>query len=928
MGVLVSSSSGDFTSSAPWSPVVCFYDGTAAQATTTTYAYGTFAGTASVVDAMMVRCGGVADVPVGNVYIQLYNQTDAVVMDEIIVPTVKLPHSGAGLGLYNHGWFVFKFSGAQTLFTGKDYRIGLRSNPATMFYAYRGGLPATGRPNWGHGLRTVGTYAAPAAGDQLIIAGEYENGTAAYNIVMDNVSTTSFGTYAPGTGGQAVGIYVCSRGSLTWATGSSTYLRHRGRLDVTDSGTVSIGTADTPIPAGYTATVEFDGSVLGDSGFYGDIGGVSRFYGTQMGAPWTLMTESVGGYYQRVATLLRAMPDSQSFIGLTGSVVLEGVPYTISSVNTATEMVLTSGAAGTSTGRWVHPATSNVVKVESTAGWSEGDTLIFTPAHWDRTDFETTTILSVDSGTQVTLSSELTKPHLGIPPVVQCEVANISRNVRFVTRYPPLYGFYYPRDCHLATVVGVEFNQCGSSLNFQIDTQVFTMRHSALYLSGDDGISVTGNGVYALNLTDNIVFGYDPPAFISAISSYPCTISGNLFMQTLGSGSAVVVLGSVSGVFQNNHVCGYAQVAGIYVNAASSLGVFSDNVVHSTQRYTGLEIVNLGIDSVTIDNLHCWMMGGGLTIRSQFASSVVINNYRSYACNTGINLAYSNTLTFNGWINAGLFYQSSYAIASESVSATSDAGYFYFNDCDFSKTGANYVDIASASIRPQINTDNKFYLANCHWVYPYMNAANGLGDNNLLLIGESTSISVQRANGTVGDNVTYVHNGTIIADKSIFDITPSLRLCPEIGYILKSTPIHVVVPYGSYGTVTIKTRESVASDGAAYNGNRPAIYVQENGAAGILSDTLLATATAAGSGGFETLTAVVGPVQDNAVLNVYVTAGGTDYSTGWVNVDTVVDAANIQTGDYVYWKEGQPFAANAGGGEAGGGGPTSITYAY
>jgi hypothetical protein len=184
------------------------------------------------------------------------------------------------------------------------------------------------------------------------------------------------------------------------------------------------------------------------------------------------------------------------------------------------------------------------------------------------------------------------------------------------------------------------------------------------------------------------------------------------------------------------------------------------------------------------------------------------------------------------------------------------------------------------------------------------------------------SVSVQCSNGTVGRNAHYTAQGTVINDTVIFATEQSSRLCPETGATLKGGWFTAAMSNGAAGTVTVKTRESVAADGAAYNGERPKLYVQQNWAAGVQQDTLLATATATGSGAFETLTSAIGPVSDDAVLHFYVSAGGAAYTQGWVNVDTVGFTHTEDTSGFRFWdaSTGQTFVTNAASAEGGGGG--------
>ena len=133
---------------------------------------------------------------------------------------------------------------------------------------------------------------------------------------------------------------------------------------------------------------------------------------------------------------------------------------------------------------------------------------------------------------------------------------------------------------------------------------------------------------------------------------------------------------------------------------------------------------------------------------------------------------------------------------------------------------------------------------------------------------------------------------------------------------MESNSIHVAVANGATLTPTVKVRESVAGDGTDYNGNRIRLIVKANPAAGIASDTVLATATASSEGAFESLSGTTAAVTDDAVLEFVVDCDGT---TGWVNVDTFSISSQTDSRKYQFWGNGQPvvYGDNAAGGGGG-----------
>src|SRR5574337_1941735 len=118
----------------------------------------------------------------------------------------------------------------------------------------------------------------------------------------------------------------------------------------------------------------------------------------------------------------------QSFVGLTGTIKINGSNYTISSVTDATHLTLTGSAGVTWSVNWIHAGTDNVLTVGDTTGWAANDILVLGGTGRGQ-DGETVTIQSVDSSTQVTLTASVANPHLSASPFV-AEVGNLTRNVK------------------------------------------------------------------------------------------------------------------------------------------------------------------------------------------------------------------------------------------------------------------------------------------------------------------------------------------------------------------------------------------------------------------------------------------------------------------------------------------------------------------
>jgi hypothetical protein len=937
MATLISSSNGSFTAASTWGVVdaTSFLDSEAnSSSSTVAFIYtGTFIPGAITVDGVAIKIAARAAAASGTVMVSLTDHAAGTHVETVSIPTVTIPSFAT---TYNHGWYFFKFSGANTLTVGKGYKVGIQSTPTAMITVYRNAT--TG--NWSRMLRT--TAGAPAANDQLHVMGYYSNaGSGSCTVVMDNVATTSFGTNT--AGGVTQGITVDSLGTLQWGTEAATnyYLKWRGPFVVFEGGTLSVGTPAAPIPASSTAVLETNCVAVVDSYLTITEGGVCNMYGTQIPTPYTKMTVSAGGWCSTVGTAVTALAGSQSFLGLTGTIVINAVNYTILSVTDATHLTLTA-TAGAQTGvKWTHPVTASVMVVGTTAGWSNGDALCVASTSLASAECEKVTIASVASGTHVTLSGSLTKMHFGTDPM-QAEVGNLTRNVILRSNSATLVGYFLCAATSTVYLKGVAFSRLGRTNSQQEGIVVltvggvFNMQYCSVYdftVSGAVGLNVLGAGGPDISVLYCVVYNINTNLFQNVASTAGQTIVGNLFMSTVTGYSPVVLYGA-RGVFQDNTVVGNDSTTGVvYLNGL--VGIFKGNILHCGGT-DPLMYIAAGASTVTIEDSTFWGASSMVYVLGD-STTLIANNLTIFACDTGLHGSGFLYLDAYNWDVYGISMFQGDLLYTVAVNFQNyQQSVFRFTNCSFGRSDGIKIG-NSGQYFPLSFTDNWLdtsfvYASNCTSIGELAGNNPTATDPHVGLVGCSLSslCAVQRYNGTAGDNRLYTSAGTASSDSVIFDTTASVRLTPSAaGQTLDGAHFSVVVVNGNSATVSVKTRESVLVDGAAYNGARPALYVKRNDASGILSDTLLATATAAGSGAFETLSASIGPVTDNAVLTCFVRTGGTDYTTGWVNVDTLTTSPpSVDTGGFNYWKAGETFAVNGGAGTSGGGGAWAATYTY
>lgn len=402
-------------------------------------------------------------------------------------------------------------------------------------------------------LRTTTTQ-APVAGDDMIVTGEW---TAAATVTTRTVTINDTSVVDYGSGSTSL---------VTPA------------LSISNNGVVDVGTS---------ASTNYVYKISGNTVIY-------------------------NGGALRVASSGSRMPTTSSFTWTTDSV--SNVDFGI--------IVRRKGESkcfGESKTRWTlltadESATSTVINVTSTSGWKVGDTLLFPSTSQTQTHTETKTILTVDSSTQVTLSSGLTNAHTGTGDMVG-EVGNLTSNVKF-TGPSSTVGWYF---LSLVDAI-VEFDnvECthfgsGTSSKRGIESQnttsgngtnVFTLTASSFHTYCSTGSTATIGNVQSiasyLYITDSIFF----PAYSSipvgvsvgaggSVTTSVFDVSDNLVVNNSGtsSGSGISIgmfNNGTTSVCANNRVSGFA--GGLTTNTSSTTTpalqvtgdiIFDNCIVHS-----------------------------------------------------------------------------------------------------------------------------------------------------------------------------------------------------------------------------------------------------------------------------------------------------------------------------------------------------------
>ena len=858
--LIAKTDNGNFTDASTWGVAetgtgALQTDSSASTQPTTSYVYSpTFTITnGSVIEGVLIYVNRLTNG--GTLWVALSDDNGVTATRET---QINVTDFGDAIGTNTPTWVFVRFSSTLTGDGGSDYRLGIKYGTTGNMTVLRSSTAA----DWARIFRTS-TTAAPGAGDNLYIFGERTGpGTGNdINVVMNNTASTDFGAMNVGRGG-----------TLTWETAGSTayYLRLSGMFNIWINGTVNIGTVATPIPSTSSAEILFD--CVSNQDFYMDLKGYCtlNIQGPSIATPFSLMTSDA--------------------------------------------------AAG-----------ATVIQVASTSGWSAGDTLAFpcTARTTPSSQYETRTILSVDSATQVTLSSALTNAHSGTMPAAAV-VGNLSRKVKIhgtnntgksrilIGNTSCTVDIDYAEFYYMGTAFVGGIHQSGPSCTVSVNGSTI---HTASTNTSCGFMRTTTSG--STTFTWNVVYDTHGPAITCNVGANNFTVSdcaflgqsgaaGNCYVDFLGGGNNLSLnrLYIFGGASTNNSTCSF-QIAGacnslsdIRIAAsntatAASIGINSNITISNFIVVLNATGLRLHGTNYTIDGL---VVAGNTNLGIFFASTTTHLNYRA-----------ANILIKNFTISA--MPSNSQAVGIQSPTASNQAwlvtNNVVFEDGEIG-TASSYPSWSgstahsTADIQVQAFLDFKFYNVSMG------SSTEVTGQSSL----EGGIISSQKHDRTAGNHKTWKTYGTISIDTTIYDTTPSERLTPNNATSKLESGCHLVaVDSGGAVTPSVKVRKSVVGDGAAYNGNQPRLIVKKNVAAGITVDTVLATATNAANGAWETLSGTSPTVTDDAVLEFVIDCDGT---TGWINVDSFTSPSQPTTGDMKHWRNGLPYSGviPSGGGAA------------
>lgn len=715
-------------------------------------ASATFTPGAITVDGIAVKVNGRAASPSGTLSVCIGQAGTPVAGTTVTINVTDIPYAvTAG----HYGWMFFKFSAPVTLAGATAYSVMAQESVAADDVSLFRDATAS---NWSRCLRTTTTQ-APAAGDKMIIAGEWTAaGTfSAITVNMNNADATDYGTGST----TLPSLAVCSKGTLDWTYNATRQLRLSGILAIYAGGTMNIGTVANPVGSAYTHTLELDCAANGDFGLI-------KYSG--------------------------------------GTLVVKGATRTYDRCMLAADAI----------------ATATSITTDVSTGWKNGETIIIAPTDRTAAHYDVCTLSGDASGTTINLVSGLSWAHTGTSPV-QAEIIVLNRNILITSVNSSYKGYVQiaggVSSIGSTDIDWARFQYFGSNTSakdgINIGQNNFTETFSI------DRCCIT-DGYYGLR-TPGSGFDYDYTisncTFYNLLGSYSCgsnsginagiTFTNNWSIYTT---STAFVFGSACGTITDNRAIGVTGT-GFSFTGLGPFGTCSDNIAHSCA--TGLQIASVKCRGGTITNFKAWNNSSyGLTI-STIVQNVTFSNLVCFGNASG-NIEVTNTLidcVFSGGsLNGYTSYTSAYGLYFGRDSSSINT---LFSGMAIGVASGNYLDHTTGEIYLAVaytNVDVAFY--NCTW---------GAATKVSIFAGnvQNYSLRFSKDAGTEGNDWSQLLNGILthnategISSSDCLELQPTgnasyLDLSNYLDFGMFQAP----AVDGVSRTVYIQLKDNVAWDG-------------------------------------------------------------------------------------------------------------------
>lgn len=658
----------------------------------------------------------------------------------------------------------------------------------------------------------------------------------------------------------------------------------------------------------------------------------------------------------------------------TGSININGTSRTITGTVTTTSLTVTTNAGAlTGVPAWKEATGANVtMKVDDTTGWVAGDKLVAISSARNAGP-SIYTISSVDSATQVTLTAGSTGYHSGLNDVngdVRSYVGNMTRNIDIRGVSTSLQGFVdLVSFSALVLHKDTEFYQLGSGTankrGYSARSQTFGGHLQLLNCSIHDNIVASSHGyVSTANnaahvnypliegmVVANIAAGgtcVQPGANASstAFTMSGCLVAGNLnanCVSTTSAGGFVMFDNVVTHAASNNYsfnlgATGASQMPVFYGNV--SLGGSGGALNIQTGPVSGV------FGDGTYGNKAIRSNGtsaGSSTVFFQASTSMsqkfAIDGYESFGC-CGVPAAGAQVIV--GAVVGGTLSNFKIESGANNVPAAGDVSVAI---CGL---GADWTidNMLSGQVTPNPTADVALWAANqsnsvravfrnCKFGSTNWMPATVVGTNGATGFSTAVSLNHNQVSGAFsgyklheaayavgGSSFSNIQTAKFESDAVVYrTAAPSLKITPSTLNSKIEIPIaRIPVNSGSTITPTVYVRESqlASGDSANYNGAAAILILRADPSIGIAADVVLDTH----SGTLGTWEAMSGTSASFTGTGVAVLEICCDGTAGFVSVDDFSCASVPTTQEYKFWAQdtlgvfvnGEPPAGGGGGG--------------
>ena len=731
----------------------------------------------------------------------------------------------------NGGWIFFKFASPVTLANSTSYSVACKcSVDASLSFRTNGTAGNVSRY-----LRTT-TTGAPAAGDDLIITGEYTGaGTSnTITITMDETATTDYGAAA--TSLVTPALAVASKGILSFGVAASTNynLKVSGNIIIYAGGEFSVGTVGAEIPRNSTATVIMDC--------------VSN---VDFGMVWRNLSIVNG----------------------------QGLSRTSGKNIVACKLNVNSAANDTT------------LDVDTDTGWLDNDEIAVASTSRTAAECEAGALNGSASATTLTVDGfagtggGVQYAHSGTSPT-QGEVILLTRNVVIRGVSTTVQTYIDIKATATVDMDWVQFKWMGSAttnkrgINTAVTTGVQTFHYCSLTnfeVASSRGWHIQTSSGTGLTIANCVTWRiYDSHVNITNANTGSATLSDLVMIRSLGASSTMFSSNDAGGAFTNITAVGFANLGIAFTEAGGAVGTISGIVVHSGE-FNGFSFSGI---TGTIATLTVWRVNSvGLFINTATTELTI-------TALTGFGNGTSNI----DWANpGGRLVLITPVLSGDSTFATTN-GVNVAAGAAVAELVIINGDFGTASGIKTAHT-NDINVSACAGAFIRMFLSNTkLASTTEVLtpsaMSASSFICSQKHDQTGGNHKTVKKGGVLDLETTTTHTGgQSLRMLPTSASVkLESSGAQggfkAAVASGETVTPSVYVRES-----AAYNGNRCRLIVKRNDAIGITADTVLDTRTGASDAAWELMTGTTAAATDDGVMEFVVDCDGTA-ATGYVYVDS------------------------------------------